>query len=326
MKILLDASLDQPLIDQTREQILSALHAGLVHRGDRMPSLRQVASAAGLNVKTVMRIYNTLQREGLVVLRRGSGAFVGATEAVDVEPEQALGVARLLRRHLDEASGMDLPPEVYASLVRRYVTRSVLRKRSVAVMECNEEQVRLFAREIRMRLGVTANPVLISGVESLSVSRVLQSSTIIAVTDFHRAEGKAIAHRFGKPLVRIRLRRDYVPSLMEAARRGHLAMIVHDASFFAAFKRTLGVLGLKREHLERIRVAEGSHPSAVQRAVAHSETVYLSPLCDRAVRRLVPPSARILSFTHHLAAESIEMLEASLLLTGVEPANGRSRR
>src|SRR5712691_6663100 len=117
-------------LDRTRR-------AGLLRSGDRLPSLRQVATLSGLNVKTVLRVYAALQREGWVSMRKGSGAFVTVRGQDELEPAQAVRLARLLRRHLDEASGMNLSPHAYASLVHRLVARSSLRGRSVAILECN---------------------------------------------------------------------------------------------------------------------------------------------------------------------------------------------
>lgn len=316
------------LLDQAREQILSALHAGVIRRGDRLPSLRRVASLSRLNVKTVMRIYSLLQGEGIVELRRGSGAFAGTGDSKEIEPGQATMIARLLRRHLDEASGLNVTPGGYATMIQRVVTRSPLRSASVAVLECNEEQVRLFAREIQTRLSVKAHPILLSDLGSKAASAaasLVRSSSMIAVTDFHRAEGDEMARRYGKAAVRLRLRRDYVPALMEAARRGRLAMIVSNADFFAAFRRTLGVLGLRKEDLDRISVASDSDPAGLRRALTRAESVYISPLCDRSVRRLVPREARLLTFANHLANESVEAIEACLLLGGTDGSTASGR-
>ena len=316
MKIRLDRGRKESLLEQARDQIISGLHAGLLRHGERLPSLRRVAAQSALNVKTVMRIYRSLQREGLVALRKGSGAFVTVRDPDDFEPTQAVSLARLLRRHMDEASGMNVSPGAYMSLVHRLVTRSNLRSRSVAILECNAEQVGLYAREIEMRLGVETHPILLADTGDRTTAALMRASSILTVTDFHHREGLQIARRLRKPLVRLRLRRDFLPALMGAARRGRLIMVVYDPSFFPAFKRALGLLGLQRDHVERIGVVAGSNRAAVQREIAQADSVYISPLCDRDLRGLVLPADRLLSFVHHLADESVEELEAWLLLSG----------
>src|SRR4029077_19702961 len=49
---------------------------GSVHAGERLPGLREVAEATGLNVNTVRATYQRLEREGLIESRQGSGTFV----------------------------------------------------------------------------------------------------------------------------------------------------------------------------------------------------------------------------------------------------------
>ena len=286
--------------------------------GERLPSLRRVATLSRLNVKTVMGVYAGLQREGIVVLRKGSGAFVALRDAEGFEPAQAVRLARLLRRHLDEASGMNIAPPAYALLVQRLVRRSNLAGRSVAVLECNEEQVRLYAREIEARIGVAAHPILLPDPADRRAASRLRSASIFAVTDFHFREGTAIARRFRKPLVRLRLQRDFLPALMAAARRGRLAMLVFDTSFFPAFRRALEHLGLDRRHLDRITVVAGADRPAARRAIAGADLVYVSPLCERATRGLLPGGDRLLTFDRHIADDAIEELEAWLLLSSAD--------
>ena len=316
MKIRLYRHREGTLVEQARGQIISALHTGMLHRGDRLPSLRRVAALSGLNVKTVMGVYASLQREGLVVLRPGSGAFVAGQEIREFEPAHAVALRRVLERHLDEVSAMNIPPDTYASLVKRLASRASLRARSVGVLECNTEQVQLFAAEIRSRLGVVAHPILLDTAHPREMETRVALCSILAVTDFHSAQGADIARRFHRPLVRLRLRRDFVPALMDAARRGRLAMIVSDSSFDPAFRRTLAHLGLSAGQLERISVVAGSDRDAVKRAVARADVVYVSPLCDHRLRDLLPKERQMLEFARHLADDSMEELESWLLLSG----------
>jgi GntR family transcriptional regulator len=316
MTIRLDRNRQESLLDQARSQIVAALHSGLLRPGDQLPSLRRVATASRLNVKTVLRIYRRLRDEKFLVLRAGSGAFLADHLPPGVEPAESLRLVRLVRRHLGEASAAGLAQDVYTALVARVVTRDGLEGRSVAVFECNTEQVRLYAQEISARIGVVAHPVLLSTLDGGVAPDAIRQASVLAATDFHIKEVARLARRWGRPLVRICMRDDFVPSLIDAARRGRLVMVVHDASFTPAFKRAIGVLGLAREALDRILVVPGDRPAAVRRALVEADTVYVSPLCPRDLRRLVPRGARHLTFVNHLADESIEALEAMLLLPG----------
>jgi len=319
MKLKLDPTLGPSLIDQARQQVVSGLHAGLLRPGARLPSIRSVARVSGLNAKTVLRVYAQLEEEGLLALRPGSGSFVTGREPDSFDQARVVGLRRLLRRHLDEASAMNLTAGHYVALAKRFVARDGLDRKSVAVIECNVEQVRLFAREIGLRLGVRAHPVLLKDVNRKTARRILEDCSVIAVTDFHLAEGRELGRRLHKPVAGLRLQRDFLPAVMEAARHGRLAMIVSDTGFFPAFKRSLGQLGLDRPHLDRIRVAVGAERAAALEAMSDADTIYISPLCNGVIGKLAPHGARLLAFQDHIATESIEEMEAWLLVSGTGP-------
>jgi len=67
-----------PLYAQLGEQVLAAVSRGELRRGDRLPSVRDVAGELALNPLTVNRAYAQLEREGVVETRRGLGTFVAS--------------------------------------------------------------------------------------------------------------------------------------------------------------------------------------------------------------------------------------------------------
>jgi GntR family transcriptional regulator len=73
MQFLLDKSLKSTLFEQTREQLIIALHLGRLRSGDRLPSVRQVALRNNVNLKTVFAIYQRLKEEGYIEIRTGIG-------------------------------------------------------------------------------------------------------------------------------------------------------------------------------------------------------------------------------------------------------------
>ena len=67
-----------PLYVQLGEQVLAAVSRGDLRRGDRLPSVREIAAELSLNPLTVNRAYSELEREGVVETRRGLGTFVAS--------------------------------------------------------------------------------------------------------------------------------------------------------------------------------------------------------------------------------------------------------
>jgi GntR family transcriptional regulator len=85
-KFFVDEGSKVPVYAQLGEQVLAAIGRGSLRRGDRLPSVRDVAAALAINPHTVNRAYAELERDGAIETRRGKGTFVasprGGTAAV----------------------------------------------------------------------------------------------------------------------------------------------------------------------------------------------------------------------------------------------------
>ena len=80
---------------QLIHQVRRALRLGLLHEGDQLPKVKDVAVGLAINPNTVLKAYRELEYEGLVAARPGIGTFVTGT--LDGGP---LAAHRPLRRDL----------------------------------------------------------------------------------------------------------------------------------------------------------------------------------------------------------------------------------
>ena len=72
-------SLGVPIYLQLVEQVKHAIETGALRPGDQLPSIRPLAEELVINANTVAKAYRELEREGVVELRQGAGAFVADT-------------------------------------------------------------------------------------------------------------------------------------------------------------------------------------------------------------------------------------------------------
>ncbi len=73
-----------PIYVQLRDQLLQAIGAGVAGPGDQMPTMREVAVAVKVDLNTVRRAYDELERRGVITLQRGRGSFVAAPPSLDL--------------------------------------------------------------------------------------------------------------------------------------------------------------------------------------------------------------------------------------------------
>jgi GntR family transcriptional regulator len=117
-------------------RLRALIRTGEMAAGERLPSFRQLAEWAGVNVGTVRSVYDALEADGLVVTRHGQGTFVA--EGVEAAPQLEEIAAEALRRAHDAGLGprdlaivamacASLPEESETLEVRQELRRQIAR-------------------------------------------------------------------------------------------------------------------------------------------------------------------------------------------------------
>ena len=73
---------EMPIYSQLVEQIKVGIVSGMFPPGERLPSVRDLATEAGVNPNTMQRAMTELERDGLVYSQRTAGRFVTEDHAV----------------------------------------------------------------------------------------------------------------------------------------------------------------------------------------------------------------------------------------------------
>ena len=74
------------IVDGFREQILS----GILQTGERLPSVRELASMLTINPNTIQRAYRELENQGFIVTVTGKGCFVSDCTPKNTQRQQLL--------------------------------------------------------------------------------------------------------------------------------------------------------------------------------------------------------------------------------------------
>ena len=86
---------DKAIYLQMADRLCDDILSGRYVSGDKVPSVRELAVTLGVNANTVVRTYDTLSAEGIILTRRGLGYFVA-----DDAKERILRMRRILFRFL----------------------------------------------------------------------------------------------------------------------------------------------------------------------------------------------------------------------------------
>lgn len=96
MLIKIDFNSDEAIYMQLRNQIIMGIATSMLHEGDSLPSVRQMADNIGINMHTVNKAYAVLREEGIIQLDRRRGAVI----AIDMNKLQALEDMKNQLRHV----------------------------------------------------------------------------------------------------------------------------------------------------------------------------------------------------------------------------------
>jgi DNA-binding transcriptional regulator YhcF (GntR family) len=111
LEITIDRDGEIPMGVQLVWALRARIRDGVFQPEQRLPGMREVAEATGLNVNTVRTVYQRLEQEGLIESHQGSGTFVASAPQV---PSPVSTIAAAAAREASE-TGVD-PREVAAAL------------------------------------------------------------------------------------------------------------------------------------------------------------------------------------------------------------------
>ncbi len=113
LDLVLDRHAEVPIGVQLAWALRARLRDGTLAPGQRLPGLRDLATALHINANTVRAVYQRLEHEGILVSRQGSGTFVADAHPSQTPSAAGAIAAQAARAALD--TGVD-PREVAAAL------------------------------------------------------------------------------------------------------------------------------------------------------------------------------------------------------------------
>ena len=79
----LDYRDSRPIYEQVQDGLRRLMMAGVLKEGEKLPSVRTLASQLAINPNTIQRAYEALERDGYVYSLSGKGSFVAPRTDVD---------------------------------------------------------------------------------------------------------------------------------------------------------------------------------------------------------------------------------------------------
>ena len=124
MIVRLNPSSGIPLYLQLIEQVKHAIETEAIRAGDQLPSVRRLAEDLVINPNTVARVYRELERDGVIEVRHGAGAYV--RDSVVSRTKLMRKAQGVVEAAVDRLESLDLTEDE----VRRLVENELALRRS----------------------------------------------------------------------------------------------------------------------------------------------------------------------------------------------------
>jgi PAS domain S-box-containing protein len=218
-----------------RNHLLNALHLGHLQPGDRLPSVRELASDLRIGYHRALRGYRALVEEGVLEARDRSGFYAAVPAAPRPDPlnETAEWVADIVSDAVRHQIRLPLLPD----LLRRYAIRVPLR---CACIDDALDYQRSLCWDAERHLGLDARPVSpatlpavarLQGMTLDGLPDALREADLWITTVYHARAVRALGERVGKPVVVGSLAPDLVGVIEEQLRRRVLSVVCIDPAF-----------------------------------------------------------------------------------------------
>ncbi|MHC4927763.1 MAG: GntR family transcriptional regulator [Planctomycetota bacterium] len=141
MFIRIEPSSSVPIYRQISDQIRYQIVAGILKEGDKILSVRELASQLAVNQNTILKVYNELCRDNVLRIERGEGTFVSSgLQQIPVDQQNEM-VAGPLREAAVKAIQLNMPIEKVTEILQNEFQKiDAQRQKSEGGREQTKEQ------------------------------------------------------------------------------------------------------------------------------------------------------------------------------------------
>ncbi|PJI08252.1 MULTISPECIES: GntR family transcriptional regulator [Clostridium] len=103
----------QQIVDEIKEQVIK----GILQGGDKLPSVREMASIITANPNTISRAYSELERQNVIETIRGRGTYVTVDYKPVMEKERLESLKGNIKKIIVEAKYMGISKKKILKIV-----------------------------------------------------------------------------------------------------------------------------------------------------------------------------------------------------------------
>ena len=109
---------DRPVYSQLIEQIQQKIICGEYQLGSKLPSVRDMATEAGVNPNTMQKALSELEKTGLLYSQRTSGRYITENEEIVMKMRESLAKEQVLE-FLNQMSNLGFSLQEICTMIQK---------------------------------------------------------------------------------------------------------------------------------------------------------------------------------------------------------------
>ena len=282
----------------------------------KMPTERELSQKLQVSRNTVSMAYQELEKDGVLKSYQGRGTFV----AEEVKLWEDEDIRDKLKKFVDLAFEEAIETGIDADEFMEIVTERIEEKRrlineiSGIYVECNIEQSRIFAAQLKERTNIDFKPVTVNDLRIMDkdTEELLQKSQIIITTFNHVNEVRRLTRNFNKNVLGVAITPD-LETIVKIARfpigtKFYFVCISEEFKF--KVRDALESAGLGNINIE---YTNSSYKEELIEIIERSDVIIASPGRYKEINELNGGRKQIINFLYSLDDGSVKALKSKLL-------------
>lgn len=273
ISLSIDRQATVPLVDQIRKQISSRIYFGDLQGGDRLPSVRELASQLGVAKSTVHRIYSELEEQGILETRPRSGVYIRG----DGNDLLSLNAVRfkVLRQTVQQAENLALTPEHLLVQLRRLMGFEAPRARFGMVSA--QETYEIVIGDLPDHVAGCVEWVPPRGNPHRRTGGRASAVDYLITTYVHRQAGARLARVWSVPRIQLLLRPERCQRLFSPLQKGIKCLVWRDRDVVDEANAVISA-GFTPRALERVWCLHLADKD-LRWACEQAQEIWVSPAC-----------------------------------------------
>ena len=208
MRFYVDHTSRVPVHNQLYDQIKLGIAVGHLRPGDTLPSVRDLERDLRIGKNSIWRVYKSLEKMGVVILRQGKGAQVSNAAGRERHQEKLDECDNISHEVVEKLHGLRIHPSSFLAYFQQYLAQASNEAPNLVFAECNRTETEIFSKQISELWSVDVRGFTFEELRGQPARKALTRNTRVITNAYHLDELRGLLKGTGAEIVGLKFRWD----------------------------------------------------------------------------------------------------------------------